>query len=451
MLINFRIENFLSFEEMATLSLILGAAKSHPKNIIKNKQIDLLKFATIYGANASGKTSLIHAIKYSREIIVNGIDNILTIDFYNKNNTLNAKRETKFEYEIRIKNKLFSYGFAINALKSVITKEWLYDITEDEQTIFTRDKKIEINFDYLNVNEEIINKLEVYASDLADDNSSLFLTFINKNKIKGISKSSVLSSVFNWFDSCLEVLAPDETTRDFGLTYHNDQYLDQLCKFLESNDTGITKIIFEKSDERFHGVPSSLERKIKEQIHFDLMKRKNKKNLSQVGAIVRISNNIYRFIENDGLIEMYVLRFSHNNTETRYRYDEESDGTRRLIELFSIISNIKENKVFVVDELERSLHPLLTLHFVSSFLKNSLSSQLIVTTHEDRLLDLSLLRRDEIWFVKKNNKGNSELYSLEEFKERFDKNIMNAYLNGRYGAIPNTKSFFNSLHQSEEE
>jgi len=71
-----------------------------------------------------------------------------------------------------------------------------------------------------------------------------------------------------------------------------------------------------------------------------------------------------------------------------------------------------------------------------------LEDLLILTTHEDRLLDLNLLRRDQIWFMEKNVSGNSSLYSLEEFKERFDKNILNAYLEGRYGAIPKLESFY---------
>ena len=92
----------------------------------------------------------------------------------------------------------------------------------------------------------------------------------------------------------------------------------------------------------------------------------------------------------------------------------------------------------VIDEIDRSLHPGLLHKFISFFLDSAqnTSSQLIVTTHESSLLDLSLLRRDEIWFVEKNNHGESHLYSLEEFQPRFDKEIRKAYLQGRYGAIP---------------
>ena len=113
-----------------------------------------------------------------------------------------------------------------------------------------------------------------------------------------------------------------------------------------------------------------------------------------------------------------------------------------MLELYDIIKN-KNEKIFVVDELDRSLHPNLTFNFVKKYLSIENKSQLIVSTHEDRILDLNIMRRDEIWFVEKNDIGESKIYSLEEFKTRFDKDIMTAYLDGRYGSIPKFK-FFNN-------
>jgi AAA15 family ATPase/GTPase len=116
---------------------------------------------------------------------------------------------------------------------------------------------------------------------------------------------------------------------------------------------------------------------------------------------------------------------------------EESDGTIRLLDLLEILL-AGDGKTYIVDELDRCLHPSLTYKFVDTFLEEAAKKniQLIVTTHESRLMDFDLLRRDEIWFVDKKKNGETDIYSLEEYNERFDKKIDKAYLEGRYGGVP---------------
>ena len=150
-------------------------------------------------------------------------------------------------------------------------------------------------------------------------------------------------------------------------------------------------------------------------------------------------HNLYSIkVDTENNIQFKTIKFSHYADDDFYTLGEESDGTVRLLELYDIIKN-NEGKVFVVDELDRSLQPNLTFNFIKNYLNSQNNSQLIVSTHEDRILDLSIMRRDEIWFVEKSDIGESRLYSLEEFKTRFDKDIMNAYLDGRYGSIPKFK------------
>ena len=113
------------------------------------------------------------------------------------------------------------------------------------------------------------------------------------------------------------------------------------------------------------------------------------------------------------------------------------------MDLLDILLSKNENAIYVVDELERSLHPKLTFHFIELFqkLNTKKNVQLIFTTHEPSIMDYSLFRRDEIWFVERNNSNSSKLYSLDMFKERYDKKLSKAYLEGRYGAIPIFQSF----------
>ena len=102
-----------------------------------------------------------------------------------------------------------------------------------------------------------------------------------------------------------------------------------------------------------------------------------------------------------------------------------------------------DDMLFVVDELERSLHPKLTQHFLKLFMEAHSEDrvQLIFTTHEDTIMDQELFRRDEIWFVERDGLNSSKIYSLDRFKERYDKKLSKAYLEGRYGAIPVFKQF----------
>jgi hypothetical protein len=144
-------------------------------------------------------------------------------------------------------------------------------------------------------------------------------------------------------------------------------------------------------------------------------------------------------------IKIKKLFFEHSDGQM-YSIGEESDGTIRIMDLAEILL-ATEPKVFVIDELDRCLHPQLSYRFVQSVLAHleKYPIQVIVTSHESRLLDLDLLRRDEIWFVEKR-KSESILYSLEEFNERNDRKIDKAYLDGRYGGVP----LFETLFPSEE-
>ena len=156
---------------------------------------------------------------------------------------------------------------------------------------------------------------------------------------------------------------------------------------------------------------------------------------------------INRNQKNEFEVEVMELQTVHKvnseNREVSVEVDEESDGTQRLFDLIPVLMELLGGeRVFVIDELDRSLHPHLSHSIIELFLNNSAQqkSQLIVTTHKSSLLDLALLRRDEIWFVEKNPDGQSGVYSLEEFAPRYDNDIQKGYLLGRFGAIPFIKN-----------
>ena len=132
-----------------------------------------------------------------------------------------------------------------------------------------------------------------------------------------------------------------------------------------------------------------------------------------------------------------TIKFLHGVNSPMFNLSEESDGTVRLFDLLDLLLDT-DDKTFFIDEFDRSLHPALSHELIKMFLENTKhkNTQLIVTTHDTELMNLDLLRRDEIWFAGKMQDNTTNLYSMEEFKTRFDKDIRRAYLDGTYGAIP---------------
>jgi len=152
------------------------------------------------------------------------------------------------------------------------------------------------------------------------------------------------------------------------------------------------------------------------------------------------------FKTKEGELELYKIVIAHEITDTHeevpFDLKDESDGTVRLIDLIPALADLCDHeKLYLIDELDRSMHAQLTRAFMEYFFSCSTSrSQILATTHELDLLDLELLRKDEIWFVEKDSASASHLYSLEEFKPRFDKDIRKGYLQGRFGGIPIIKN-----------
>ena len=188
-------------------------------------------------------------------------------------------------------------------------------------------------------------------------------------------------------------------------------------------------------------MPIKIRRDLIQQIELiSQSKEKNPKLKYQWNVLLRNRNDILGIeMDSEHEIKAYSLQFEHKNLDAgiHFKISEESDGTARLFELVEILLS-KKDKTYIVDELDRCLHPTLTYKFIEKFFEYTQNKkiQLIVTTHESRLMDFKLLRRDEIWFVDKDISGNSNIYSLEEYNTRFDQKVDKAYLEGRYGGVP---------------
>lgn len=447
MLIRFNTENFLSFNNNQEFSMSPGRVKMLQSHLIDSGDMKLLKYGAVYGANASGKSNFVKAVDIAKQIIVRGIEKVVVSDKYFKFIPANKTQPTVFEFEIKLGDKCYAYGFKAVLVKKIIHTEWLYEISQNgEKVIFERDvTKSTCEVNIADISDEDENKLNVYRDDIKNMNGDLFLSEMARKRFGEDSALNIFKNIYHWFEKKLVVVYPDTPLGGVrGFFSKNEK--NRLVDLLEMFDTGITRFKLKAiSEEELHN--SNIPKNILDDILEDFNTRKELKY-----ALVNGPNNIFEISHdpNDKLV-IKKLFFEHgrNNSDIEFEYHEESDGTKRLIELLMIIqqSATSSGKMFIVDEIDRSLHPQLTKKFIELFfrLTEGADTQLITTTHESELMDLSLLRRDEIWFVERDKNYQSRIFSLDQFKERYDKKVSKAYLEGRYGALPVFRKFENIL------
>ncbi|WP_048716350.1 AAA family ATPase [Streptococcus sp. 343_SSPC] len=416
--------------------------KHHLKKV--NEEISVLNFASIYGANAAGKSNFIKALQFSQTLIVSSEERIrksVVKESYYKGEILFKEKNSDFEFDLIIGEEIFTYGFSINLFNFEIKNEWLYKrVNNEDIKLYEIDHSKEIKIDdicleNLEINENDRERFKVYISD-ANKSSSLFLQYINAVERK-VDYSIELYRVYEWFSNSMEVISTYDGAKGSEDAFLNEEDTEKLAEFLKDFGTGIERIerqVISKQD------IDDINRKSIDSLA-DRLIDINKQDESEIAAgMIQTNENIYFFSidDNDELV-IERIYFIHEGTSLKFPLRAESDGTRRLIEMYGVLNTVKD-KVYIIDEIDRSFHPNLTYEFIKRALSNS-KIQLIITTHEDRLLDLKLLRRDEIWFVDKL-KNESRLYSLEDYKVRFDKDIMKDYLSGKYGSIPTFNNLF---------
>jgi len=430
MIIRYYVENYLSFNERIEFSMIPGRARKHPNHIVRDEAwdgINLLRSAVLYGANAAGKSNLVKSLAFMRHLVLNGTKPGSRIGLQCfKFASGCEEKPTRFEIEIKIDRRYYAYGFEITP--SIVLSEWLYEIRKDRQKMLfersTVDSETIVEFDKtIASDKKDLQFLEFIGKGTRPN--QLFLTETRDHNVKQFR------DVLHWFDNSLRIIFPDSIYRGLEFDLVTDEQVQKtVVSFLDHFNTGIADIGFKPV------VFNDLPRYIRDDIE---------KN-PEPGKTIVFRSPEGRFVVNktsDNGVEASRMVAKHNldssDTLTDLEIEYESDGTQRLLDLIpALLSLAKVDQVFVIDELDRSLHPVLSYEILEYFLErvSDTNSQLIVTTHESNLLDLDLLRRDEIWFVEKDSTGASKLYSLEEFTPRYDKDIRKGYLQGRFGSIP---------------
>ena len=407
MILEFSVKNFLSFKEKVTFSMIANSNKELNDNYVEIGGNKVLKSAAVYGANASGKSNLfkiltlvVLMLRSSNSVDINA--KLPLIPFKLDKGSVNKPSE--FEIKFILDETRYVYGFIAD--KDKIYDEYLYYYPNGRETkIFDRTNINE--YSYTQKDEKILREIETKNAQ----NKFFLATATNWNFDKTKAAYNFLTYGIGTCNN-LEILK----NMAYKMYETNPDYLkDFAIDFLQKADFNIEDYQISQID-----VPGEFLTAIPEFITKTLPDKP----------------------------KAYQVLFKHKNSDNYLSIDEESLGTQMIFAFIPFLADsLKNKKVLIIDELDKSLHSFLVQYIVEIFNDaeiNKNGSQLIFNTHDTNLLDLNILRRDQIWFTEKNSEtGESDLYSLSDFSVRKQENVEKGYMLGRYGAVPFIKNDFN--------
>lgn len=452
MLINFRVSNFLSFRDEVEFSALASLERQHRDRIFQSKPLglNLLPTAAFYGGNGAGKSNLYKALQFARGLILQaGVkpeDNIEREYF-----RLDPKCKDKpscFGFDLLIGKKCLRYEFAVTE-EFVVTESLAFLEGDKVKPIFQRERKGGQDswsanaFKALKLDKKVTEFLHFKTQDILEN--QLFIAALRGRKIP------TLEAVGDWFQNRLVLLDPRCDFRPVEVGLMQVEAFKAYCiESLDKAGTGIEQL--ENQSMPFEAVP--IPPKMRDHVAKTLQ-------ASEKHQVIMFRNPIDRsrfiFLREEGEIKALKLTTSHKDRKgasVSFELAEESEGTERLIDLlpaFFELSDPSSDKVFFIDELDRSLHTHLTRGLVESFLESRTTesrAQMLFTTHDPLLLDQDLLRRDEIWFIDKHEDGHSELTSLSDFEGvRADNDIRKNYLIGRFAGVPRVRRLPRQSHR----
>ncbi|HBB6896762.1 TPA: ATP-binding protein [Legionella pneumophila] len=412
MLIEFKVKNFRSLYHQQIFSMVASANSEIEDNVCTtdcHEKFRVVRAAVFYGANASGKSNILSALLFMRMFIIHSAkesqhgEKISVDSFMFSNNE--TKQPSEFEI-IFIKNKIrYQYGFVVDENK--IYEEWLFAYP--------------------------LGKAQRWFSRIYDQTNKVYDWKFSKyfkgyKQIRNLTRSNVLflsnavqlnneqlTPVFGWFQKDLVFIDPP---RERGV---NIRTTIELLKTSEGAKRVLT--FMKTADPSISDIQLKIKKPKEEEIYFsDTMP-------------AEVQNYFKKEIVNK---EQPIIKFIHNQISLPLY--EESEGTRRLLSYAGRwIDAIDNGKIIIVDELDNSLHPLVVKFLIKLICNpeiNKNNAQLIFSTHDTSLLDNDLFRRDQIWFVEKDEENSSQLYPLLDFSPRKHEAFGKGYLQGRYGALP---------------
>jgi uncharacterized protein len=415
MLIEFSVANFLSFKDRKSLNLQATSIKDVPENPpIKAERYKLLNGAVIYGANSSGKSNFVKAMSTMRRLVLKSFEKSSTQELDITPFLLHSGYETKpslFEVLFFLNDIRYRYGFEVDNIS--VRGEWLFEAKKNtEKPLFIREN----------------DGLQVFPSfkegkDLEEKtrDNALFLAVVDQ------FNGAIAKTIMQWFNNFITIsgLSHEGYKAVTFKMLENDNSKPVLQNFYNQLDLGFEDIKIEKKAFDPNELPKDMPEALLKQLVTDL----EGKTLINVKTLHKKFNDEQEVEK----LEEFDLR------------SQESSGTNKIFNISGpIFDALSDGGVLVIDELDASLHPLLTLAVTKLFNSkdyNPKNAQLIFSTHDTNLLCYGNYRRDQVYFVEKDKYGASDLYSLVEYNEngkkiRKDRSFEKDYIQGRYGAIP---------------
>ncbi|HET7461357.1 MAG TPA: ATP-binding protein [Longimicrobium sp.] len=405
MLMRFRAENFRAIKDEQELSLVASAFSEHEESLVRVPQYDLelLRVAGAYGANASGKSTLVEAIGFMQAAVRDSQTRwepqagVRRVPF--AFDPACADAPSTFAVDLLLDGVRYEYGFVADSLR--VREEWLFAWPKGRrQEWFTRDADRDEEFAF----SRLLSGENRAIGALTRPNS-LFLSAAAQNN------HEMLSPVHQWFAQQLLVVG-DWTRGALAMLVsqrcRDAAYRENVFQLLKTADLGISGLELTEDE----GGPT----------------------------MSRLFGAVAGLFGDGNLRDIRLLHRTGEGGEVALPFSDESAGTRALFGLAgAIVDVLSSGGTLVVDELDRSLHPHLSTHIVRTFndpVANPRNAQLVFNTHDTNLLDAGILRRDQVWFTEKGGDGATHLFPLTDFRARKYENLERGYLQGRYGAVP---------------
>jgi AAA15 family ATPase/GTPase len=432
MLLRFVVQNLASFKNAVEFNCFPSSkSHSHENHKIECGHATILRLSAIYGANGAGKSNLLESLQLLKGMVES---EGLTHFSFSELPAFKFDEEclvspSGMAVEFFVDGNVFYYHIEFNTQSVVVEELFLSKKTKDIKLFVRDDKGIFINDDYMDnaSSEQFLDALNrLVRPDM------FLLSFLGKYYPK---EMPLASSAYNWFARALEIITP-ATIAGFvpHLLDKNPDFEKLVNETIPQMKTGISKLSVKKE------VVSEDEIKGSQELQQIAKRAKAQPDMPLARIDSQNGDTVNYVFENDSLYKKTLVSIHQkpDGTEVEMTMGSESDGTRRLIEYMPLFYAVtKQGGVYIVDEIERSMHPILIKDIMQKLSEsNTAKGQLIFTTHESGLLDQNIFRPDEIWFAQKDSEQATQLYPLSDYNIHKTANIENGYLIGRYGGIP---------------
>ncbi|VVM07027.1 AAA family ATPase [Methylacidimicrobium tartarophylax] len=425
MIVKVALENWKSFRDRVEFSMVASSERQHGNRVpqVRKYRTRVLPIAAFYGGNASGKSNFFQALQFAKRLVVQRIDpdDVIPVVPFGQDAKW-VEQPSRFRFELLIDETIYEFSFAVTQ-KEVVEEKLVVNGARTETVLYDR-RNGKPNFDQILAEDPRLQ----FVFEGTRENQLFLSNSVSQKVVR-------FRPVYDWFRKNLVLIGPDSRFAGVARLLDPEERLSSaVAEKLWELDTGIARLGGEEIP--LEAVP------LLEKVRSDLERLAEGKTVylpySPAEQLV-VSRKAGKLT----VQKVVAYHPKADGGEARFNLGQESDGTQRVIDLlpaFLDLSDQDSKRVYVIDEVDRSLHTLLIRRLVEAYLAGCSTQsrrQLLLTTHDVLLMDQELLRRDEMWVTERDAGGVSKLFSFSDYKDvRYDKDIRKSYLQGRLGGIP---------------